>query len=270
MMKTMLIRSVSGAVYVALIVGTTLMHPMAIAAVLAVIALISMQELMQMMEQNGVPVSRGATFAGAVVLFSGYATSLTAGDERLILPAVGMAGVAPFIWELLTTRQPSFKRSSRSLVAVIYIGTPLVLLVQSAFYQAYFQPYLLLGIFVFAWTNDTFAYLTGSMIGKHKLMPAVSPKKTIEGLLGGALFALAGGWLFAYFNDDLNLWQWMTLAAIVVVFGTLGDLSESVIKRNYNVKDSGQIMPGHGGFLDRIDGLLFIGPAVYAFLILFR
>ncbi|MBP7102319.1 MAG: phosphatidate cytidylyltransferase [Bacteroidales bacterium] len=127
---------------------------------------------------------------------------------------------------------------------------------------------VLLAVFVLIWTNDTFAYSIGSLIGKHPLFLRISPKKTWEGSLGGALCT----WIFAYFFPEIfssltyNSWEWMGLAAIIILTGTLGDLIESMFKRELGVKDSGTILPGHGGVLDRFDSILFAIPFVFIYL----
>ena len=127
---------------------------------------------------------------------------------------------------------------------------------------------MLLLVFVILWANDTFAYLTGRLLGKHKLFERISPGKTIEGSIGGLVFTLAGIMLFSHYVDWLSLWQAIGMGLIAVVFGTLGDLCESMLKRQAGVKDSGNLIPGHGGVLDRFDSVLFAVPFVYVFLFL--
>ena len=128
----------------------------------------------------------------------------------------------------------------------------------------------LLGSFILVWVNDSFAYLIGSQIGKQKLFPRVSPKKTVEGFLGGLFFACISSYFIATFTDTLDFTNWLILSIIVSVFGTLGDLIESKYKRQANVKDSGVIMPGHGGLLDRLDSIIFAAPFIYLFLRLIK
>jgi phosphatidate cytidylyltransferase len=122
-------------------------------------------------------------------------------------------------------------------------------------------------MFILIWANDTFAYIVGKSIGKHKLFERISPKKTIEGFIGGMIFTVAGAYILGQSNyfDFITPWQWMAFAAILVVFGTLGDLVESQLKRNAGVKDSGKIMPGHGGILDRLDSVLFAIPFLFLY-----
>jgi len=155
-----------------------------------------------------------------------------------------------------------------SVFAYFYIILPLACL----FFIHWLNPLYALALFAFVWVNDTFAYLVGSAIGKRKLFERISPKKTWEGFFGGLIFAVFAGFLFSHFLMDYcstsNLIKWLGLAVVVVIFGTMGDLFESYIKRNLNVKDSGTILPGHGGLLDRLDSILFAAPAALLYLLL--
>ena len=126
----------------------------------------------------------------------------------------------------------------------------------------------MLAIFVFIWVNDTFAFLTGITLGKNKLLERISPKKTIEGFIGGIFFTVLAGVGFSFLFVEYNIYFWIGFALIVSLFATLGDLFESLIKRTYKVKDSGNLIPGHGGILDRIDSLLIVVPAIYVYLLI--
>ncbi|MDE6270682.1 MAG: phosphatidate cytidylyltransferase, partial [Muribaculaceae bacterium] len=130
--------------------------------------------------------------------------------------------------------------------------------------------WVLMMIFIFIWLNDTGAYLVGSQIGRHRLFERLSPKKSWEGFFGGLLFCVVAGICAAMFvHSVVGWWQWIVTSVLACVMATLGDLFESLMKRTLGVKDSGNLIPGHGGILDRIDSLLFVGPAVSLFLILF-
>ena len=121
-------------------------------------------------------------------------------------------------------------------------------------------------MFVIIWTSDVFAYLAGSMFGKHKLMERISPKKTWEGSIGGLFFSLIAAYILSLLVPQLSLVEWMILTIIIVISGTLGDLVESLLKRNADVKDSGTIFPGHGGVLDRFDAVIFATPMVFVYI----
>ena len=154
-----------------------------------------------------------------------------------------------------------------SYFPAFYISIPFVMLFDIALMDGYYDPLPILGFFILIWVYDTGAYLSGKFFGKHKLFERISPKKTWEGLIGGALIAmLVSIFINGYFFAELSQFEWAIVALIVVVFGTLGDLIESLVKRNAGVKDSGSIMPGHGGMLDRFDSALFAAPFFWLFL----
>lgn len=134
------------------------------------------------------------------------------------------------------------------------------------YYEDTFNPNILLGTFILVWVNDTFAYLVGKNFGRQKLFSAISPKKTVEGFLGGVLFSCIASYFITKFTHTLDFTSWLILSIIISVFGTLGDLIESKYKRQAGVKDSGVIMPGHGGLLDRLDSIIFSAPFIYLFL----
>ena len=158
------------------------------------------------------------------------------------------------------------------LYLIGYILLPFIFIVKISFGINDYNPKIIIGLFILIWTNDTFAYLVGKSIGKHKLYERISPKKTIEGFLGGVVFAVFAGYLISklYIKpnpdfSDKSILIWTMIALIVGVFGTIGDLIESKFKRIAEVKDSGKIMPGHGGILDRLDSVIFVAPIVYLF-----
>lgn len=176
--------------------------------------------------------------------------------------------------ELFYQSETPFINGLVNVGAAIYIGIPVICLyslADSNFDAEEWFPKNVavpLGIVLLIWANDTFAYFTGSLLGKHKILPAISPKKSWEGFFGGLIFALITGWILSRYFSKLNLQQWMIVALIVVVFGTIGDFFESMIKRQAGVKDTGNLLPGHGGFLDRFDALIFCVPFVAMYLLL--
>ena len=129
-----------------------------------------------------------------------------------------------------------------------------------AFDGEHFRSNTVFGLLLLTWINDTAAYLVGSQIGKHKLFPRISPKKTWEGSIGGGVFTLILAGVLGYIFEEQSVVQWLILGVIVVIFGSIGDLIESMLKRSYNIKDSGTILPGHGGLLDRFDAFIFLVP----------
>ncbi len=152
--------------------------------------------------------------------------------------------------------------TSKIVLLIGYVIIPFVLLIKYPFFNG-FNPHLIIGAFILIWINDTFAYIVGKTMGRTKLFERISPKKTIEGFVGGLLFTILGSYILSEFYDFQSGLLWMASAFILVVFGTLGDLVESKLKRNAGVKDSGKIMPGHGGILDRLDSIIFAIPFLF-------
>lgn len=156
--------------------------------------------------------------------------------------------------------------TKRFLLTTFYLSSSFVFLVLIANFYEDYNSKILLGSFILVWVNDSFAYLVGKNFGKQKLFEKISPKKTVEGFLGGLFFSCIASYVIAIFTESLNFTYWLILSIIISVFGTLGDLIESKFKRQANVKDSGIIMPGHGGLLDRLDSIIFAAPFIYLFL----
>ncbi|HAP00533.1 MAG TPA: phosphatidate cytidylyltransferase [Bacteroidetes bacterium] len=177
--------------------------------------------------------------------------------------------------EMFAGETRHFQNGAVSFLGIFYISVPLGLLHLMIFlgsrpgaqwYPDKIAP--VLGLILLIWANDTFAYLIGSLIGKHKMFPSISPKKSWEGFAGGVIFSFAAAWIISLWLKTLSLENWMVITAIASVIGTTGDLFESMIKRNLGIKDSGNFLPGHGGFLDRFDAFIFCIPFVFAYLML--
>ncbi len=174
-----------------------------------------------------------------------------------------------FLYELFSASEKPFIHIASAVLGIIYIGIPFTLLEWIALDDGY-QPNVVCGLLLLNWANDTAAYLFGSKIGKSPLLPRISPKKTWEGTLAGAGFTLLAGIGMGFLFNDLSHFNWMVLAIIVGVFGALGDLVESMFKRSVQIKDSGNLLPGHGGLLDRFDAFIFLLPFIAAYLLLIR
>lgn len=177
-----------------------------------------------------------------------------------------------FIFELFSHSESPFQNVAFVVLGLVYIGCSVASLDYIAFvyYPEQFFPHIILGILMISWANDTGAYFAGSTFGKHKLFERISPKKTWEGFAGGAILALLIAFGLSQFFVELSVSQWLMLGVVVIVFGTLGDLIESRLKRSLGIKDSGNILPGHGGVLDRFDALIFLMPFATLYLYLIR
>src|SRR5690606_14589514 len=153
-----------------------------------------------------------------------------------------------------------------SIFGLMYAAVPFIFFMELGFLENTYNAYVPLGFLILLWTNDTGAYLAGKSLGRRKLFERISPNKTWEGFIGGVLMAVITGIILSRYFGVFPLWNWVCMALIIGIFGTFGDLVESMLKRNIGVKDSGNILPEHGGLLDRFDGLLMAAPLVYLFL----
>ncbi|MHA6248713.1 phosphatidate cytidylyltransferase [Pontibacter sp. CAU 1760] len=174
-----------------------------------------------------------------------------------------------FIYELYRKRPQPFTNIAFTVLGAVYVGGSFGLLHLLAFIEGAYTWQPVLGLMLLIWASDTGAYIAGKNFGKHKLFERISPGKTWEGWIGGTLLAVAVGYGLSLFLTDLEVYQWVSVGVIVAVFGVLGDLVESMLKRSLGVKDSGTLLPGHGGLLDRFDSLLMAIPFVVAFLKIF-
>lgn len=171
-----------------------------------------------------------------------------------------------FAVELFLASAQPFTNIGYYLICIVYIGLPFALLADisqtpgGSDFEKHYAPHRVFGLLWLIWTNDTMAYLIGSRIGKRKFFERISPKKTWEGTIGGACSAVLMAWGLSQLVGDYTTAQWLALGAVAAVFGTLGDLVESMLKRSHAVKDSGDLFPGHGGFLDRFDAFVFALP----------
>ncbi len=171
------------------------------------------------------------------------------------------------IYQLYSKKEITFSTDRSKLgLTIRYFIFSMSFLVLLPFYNGSYNPYLVISILVLIWVNDSFAFFVGKNLGKRKLFQSVSPKKTIEGFVGGLVFSIIASFIISKYNEDFSALNWMIIAAFVSFIGTIGDLVESKFKRQANVKDSGTIMPGHGGVLDRLDSLLFAAPFVYLYI----
>ena len=175
-----------------------------------------------------------------------------------------------FIFELFAKSEKPFSNVAFIILGMVYIGIPFALLDFIAFDGNIFYKNTIFGLLLLTWSNDTAAYVVGSQIGKTKLFPSISPKKTWEGSVGGAVITLLIAIMLSFVFKECRMTDWIVLAIIVVVFGSIGDLVESMLKRSYSIKDSGTLLPGHGGFLDRFDAFIFLIPFATAYLLWMR
>ncbi len=174
------------------------------------------------------------------------------------------------ITHIFSKKQKIQTNTQKFIINLFYLGGGFIFLTKIPYNNNQFSEFLIIGIFILISINDSFAYLTGKLIGKHHPFKHISPKKTTEGFIGGFIFSILAAYILSLYDDAINTKQWMLLAIITTITGNLGDLLESKFKRDANVKDSGAILPGHGGLLDRLDSLVFAAPFIYVTLKIFK
>lgn len=259
-------RTLSGSLFVIIIITSILMNQYVFAAVFLLICGWAMHEFHKITNnQNDVNVDNLVAVFGGILLFICsflYASKILPFNIFLLY---GYYLIVVFIYELYLQKTNPIHNWAYFILGQILIALPFSLLNFILNINDY-QPLILLSVFVTIWVNDTGAYLTGVSIGRHRLFERISPKKSWEGFIGGAIAALLSGYVFAMFIPEISLINWFIISEIIVIFGTFGDLIESLMKRTLNVKDSGNIMPGHGGLLDRFDSMLLAAPAVLIYL----
>jgi len=221
------------------------------------------------LSENPVMRIRGFILSLTLFLFTVIYVLSIIGIEvfLLLIPAFFLFPVST----LFIPRKETIISTALTLWGIFYCVVPVCLFICIGFINHHqYQYHLLLGPIFYIWVNDTGAYLFGKMFGKNRMFEKISPGKTWEGFLGGALSALLLGYFLGQFFTELVRWQWMVLALIVVLSGTIGDLVESLYKRELKIKDSGSFFPGHGGMLDRFDSFLMAAPFVFIFLMLIK
>ncbi|NRD21063.1 phosphatidate cytidylyltransferase [Winogradskyella eckloniae] len=266
-MKELIIRALSGAVYVLLLIGSLFAQETSI-ILIGIFGCISLAEFSKLIKLKSV-----IPYFIYVILFTGYwyfcihnSTSTGSGEVIQILLVVTIFVNLILIKDLFTAKKIPLFESKRYIVTTFYLTSGFLFMLLISNFNSQFTPLLLLGSFILVWINDSAAYIVGKNFGRQKLFPSISPKKTVEGFLGGLFFACISSYFIANYTDTLNFNSWLILAIIVSVLGTIGDLIESKFKRQADVKDSGVIMPGHGGLLDRLDSIIFAAPFIYLFL----
>lgn len=278
-MKNFITRAVSGVIFVAIMVFGLAFNAMAMMFLFSIITGMTVWEYTGLVnERKGVSVNRFITTAAGVYLFlavAGFCSGVT--PPTVFIPYL-LTIVYLFISELYLKQEDPINDWAYTMLSQMYIVLPFATINMLAFKSSaddgtvYFDRILPLCIFVFLWLNDTGAYCFGSLLGRHKLFPRISPGKSWEGSIGGALLVMVvaaiGGYYLCrnYCGVMSSVPEWIGLAVVVVVFGTWGDLVESLFKRTLGIKDSGNVLPGHGGMLDRFDSSLMAIPAAVIYI----
>ena len=278
--KNLIIRAITGAVFVAIMVVGITFRPDVMILLFAAITGLTIWEFTGLVNQSeNVAVNRFISTAAGIYFFlavAGYCSGLT--PSAAFVPYL-LTVVYLLVSELYLKQTNPINNWAYTMLSQMYIALPFSMINVLAFRSTpdgnvTFEWLLPLSLFIFLWTNDTGAYCSGSLLGRHKLFPRISPGKSWEGSIGGAVFVMIAAAIIYFLNvgqtdglvAGMPLWQWLGLGLVVVVFGTWGDLVESLFKRTLGIKDSGNILPGHGGMLDRFDSSLMAIPAAVVYL----
>ncbi len=261
-------RALTAAVFVAVLLGCTFYSPLSFSLLFLLVTILGTREFYTLSEKGG---SQPPKIIGTIIsslfyisnalICMGYANK---GILILNLPLIFLI----FIIELYSKAQDPFRNIAFTLMGIIYVALPFSILNYLSWQSGIYNYQLIFGIFFILWSSDSGAYLVGSAMGKHKLFLRVSPGKTWEGSIGGAIVSYIVTYIISGWYTGISRMDWMIIATIVIIFGTLGDLVKSIYKRSVNVKDSGNILPGHGGILDRFDSLIMSTPFVFTYLYL--
>ncbi len=272
-LKNMFVRALTGAVYVVLLVGCTVGHPMAMFFFFAAVSAATLWEFATVMNRhNGLELNKLIlSISGVLLIAATWSMQVGLVNSRQLFGLYGFSMLYLLVSELYRKAPNPLANWAFSFGTQLYIALPFALLPLISIDGATYNWLPILATFVFLWTNDTGAYLTGSAL--HNVFPAklferISPNKSWVGSIGGGLLTVAVSLIFAHYDTQMSQLLWMGMALVVVVFGTWGDLIESLLKRQLGIKDSGNVLPGHGGMLDRFDSALLAIPAVVIYFVL--
>ncbi len=263
-MKEILRRLITGAVYVILLLSAVFLSSDAFDFLFMIFGLACLYEFKRLVHLRGYYI-----FIAYLGLWWAYIYLI---QERILINILMFITIGVdllLIYFLFSKKKKLYFNYQKFITGLFYIGGGCIFLTMIPYKDNEFAKFLIMGIFILIWINDSFAYLVGKSIGRTKLFPRISPKKTVEGALGGVVFTLLGTYFLARYEPILTSQEWFILALVVVSFGIIGDLVESKLKREAGVKDSGAILPGHGGLLDRLDSLIFAAPFAYLTLYIF-
>lgn len=260
-MSPLLTRILSGAVYVTLFLSAILISEKTFISLIAVFALCCINEFHKLISfKNSIPFIIFIALAGFLIYYPNS-------NITIILLGFTLIASLQLIYRLYSkTKLESSRFLEKIDISIRYIVLSFCFLILLPYTNGEYNPYILINILILIWVNDSFAFIVGKNFGKTKLFESVSPKKTIEGFVGGVVFAVIAGIIISYQTTLYSVLDWIIIALTTSILGTIGDLVESKFKRQANVKDSGNIMPGHGGLLDRLDSLIFAIPFLYLYI----
>lgn len=259
-------RAISGFLFVIILTGCIFLHPVCFFILFFIINIAGLLEFSKMARRVEIYINLPIyLFCGSLLFTAGFLDAYSGYRDGYLW--CFLATFVMSIWELYRKKGNSFQNLAFSYYGLLYLSLPFTLLIYLPYMTSdEWRPEIVFFPFLLVWFNDTFAYLFGSRFGKHKLFPRISPKKSWEGAIGGGICTIGAALFIAPYLEGLTVYNNIIIACIVVFFGIYGDLLESMFKRNIEIKDSGSIMPGHGGVLDRFDAVLFVIPAIFVYL----
>lgn len=261
-MSSFLQRSLSGLVYVVLFIGSVLYSKESFVTLTAVFGLICIREFSKLIKSKAY-----VSFAIFIAIIVFIALKEENPQGILIGLILALTGSLQSLYFLFSKKAKTPKNFLlKEDLTIRYLVLSFGLLILLPFSNGNYEPLIIVYLLLLIWSNDSFAYLVGKNFGKRKLYESVSPKKTIEGFIGGVVFTIITGVVISYYSELFSMIHWIVLSLLASILGTIGDLVESKFKRQANIKDSGSIMPGHGGMLDRLDSLFFVAPFVYLYI----
>lgn len=239
-------------------------------AVFLFVCFFSLLEFYKLAGLDGlIPLKTLGTLSGMVIYILSFFVERGDVSPRYYLLLFPLISLTYMIKLYKKTELKPFTNIAYTFLGIFYIAVPFALLNHAAFDDGYYNYEIILGSFLILWASDTGAYFAGTLFGKHKLFERISPKKSWEGFWGGAALAIAMTYGLSLYFQSLSVVNWLIVALLIIIGGTFGDLVESLLKRSMAIKDSGDSLPGHGGFLDRFDGLFISAPFIVAYLELF-
>lgn len=261
-------RFFSGVIYVSVLIFSILFSKISFLSLFFILMLLCLYEFTKIIQLKSI----FPYLIGFLAFLFGNILNIEDVPSRIIYTYAGVAlflsVFSSFVWILFAKKEEIINHLGKIFLTVIYIIIPFILMAQIPFLNNDFEyaSNAILGVFLLIWTNDTFAYLVGKNFGRVKLLKHISPNKTVEGFIGGMIACFIAGYVIAQYFIDLSLIQWIVISGLVSIFGVLGDLIESMFKRQAGVKDSSALIPGHGGFLDRFDSVIFAAPFIFIYL----
>jgi phosphatidate cytidylyltransferase len=257
-MNETLTRALSGVLYITILISATLLNFNTFLALFGILLMLTVSEFCDL-----VKLPKRITVPIVLLAFIAFSFFIQSQIIVLVFWAFTFLISIKAMLFLFEDKEVELSITSKYLYLLGYIVFPFFLITRLPLTDNVFNPKIIIGLFILIWINDTMAYVVGKSIGKNKLFERISPKKTIEGFLGGLVFSVIFSVFIAQYYILQHIYIWVIIALLVGVLGTIGDLIESKFKRVAGVKDSGKIMPGHGGILDRLDSIIFVGPFVF-------